>query len=132
MIGTDLSFSKFEMYGLASNENIIPLTGMTETKILRAEICDCRINDTCYALDQVNPENSCQVCRSDWGSSYLRTWGYRDFNFTPCDDNDTSTYNDRCSSGICIGRQPSSCESVEHLDCTTMITEEDGSCTEKL
>ena len=58
----------------------------------------CLIETVCYGDGELNPENSCQICRTDISND---AWSADDGK--PCDDGLYCTENDTCDQGQCIG-----------------------------
>ena len=85
----------------------------------------CLIEDICYTNGEDNPNNSCQLCDSDYA---LVAWANKPSTAT-CDDGEACTQNDHCDTGVCAG-ESYTCD--DSLTCTTDVCDGAGGCTNPL
>ncbi|RYE85406.1 MAG: hypothetical protein EOO65_00435, partial [Methanosarcinales archaeon] len=95
--------------------------GCVKTLADGSRSCGCSISGVCYADGEADPANSCQ-----WCDVLINTVGWSPAPARACDDGIACTYDDTCSSGVCVGT-PYTCATTG-LCMASNACDGDGGC----
>jgi len=79
----------------------------------------------CFANDERNPSNPCQMCVAAGDAGSSTEWGPA--NSGPCDDQNGCSKNDRCQDGVCKGEDYTK-DCADKYSCTEDLCDGKGGC----